>query len=187
MSEKFLNQKKSNTFEKIKKGEEMYQATTIGNFFIEAGIQEERMITPMQVVKLVYIAHGWFLAFTGKSLIDEGIQAWMYGPVVSSVYHTFKRYGRQEINNLELGHRKLLNEWGSLQEHEDIKQFLQIVWEKYGGFTGVELSSLTHQTGTPWYIVWEERGGKEQRGAVIPNYLIQEHFAEIMKMQFGHA
>ena len=32
--------------------------------------------------KLIYIAHGYYLALRGKSLIKDGIEAWAYGPIV---------------------------------------------------------------------------------------------------------
>ena len=43
--------------------------------------------TPMHVLKLVYLCHGWCLGFTGEALINEPVEAWTYGPVVPTVYH----------------------------------------------------------------------------------------------------
>ena len=49
-------------------------------------------ITPMQLIKLVYIAHGYMLGKHGRPLLDEAVQAWQYGPVVPSVYQAVKSF-----------------------------------------------------------------------------------------------
>jgi uncharacterized phage-associated protein len=67
----------------------------IANYFIELA----KFITPMKLQKLVYFAHGWCLALADKPLINEKIEAWQYGPVVSSLYREFKKYGNEGITS----------------------------------------------------------------------------------------
>ena len=40
--------------------------------------------TPMHVLKLVYLCHGWVLGLTDQALIDEPVEAWQYVPPVLS-------------------------------------------------------------------------------------------------------
>ncbi|MGV3630916.1 MAG: Panacea domain-containing protein [Bacteroidota bacterium] len=144
----------------------------IANYFINKSIQTGDEITPMKLVKLVYISHGWHLALSGEPLLNEKVQAWKYGPVVSSVYHRFKRYGVSNIDKLEVG------DFGELLivKDPDVAGFLDKIWELYGKMNGVQLSALTHQTDTPWYEVWYKRGGSTNPHSQIPDDLIEEHY-----------
>jgi uncharacterized phage-associated protein len=38
-------------------------------------------LTPLQLLKLAYIAHGWSFPIRKQGLIGERIEAWQYGPV----------------------------------------------------------------------------------------------------------
>ncbi len=40
-----------------------------------------KILTPMHLLRLVYISHGWMLAIYGRSLFHESVEAWKYGPV----------------------------------------------------------------------------------------------------------
>ena len=73
-------------------------AITVANFFVRKGIEEQDSgMTPMKVLKLSYIAYGWYLALYDSQLFNEPIQAWQYGPVIPSVYRAFKEYGNGRI------------------------------------------------------------------------------------------
>jgi uncharacterized phage-associated protein len=64
---------------------------SVARLFLEkaptSGVQD---LTPMKILKLTYLAHGWHLCYTDSPLILDQVQAWKYGPVVPSVYHYFK-------------------------------------------------------------------------------------------------
>ena len=77
-----------------------YEAKAIANYFLEKAKAEGNSLTPMQVQKLVYFAHGWYLGLFGEPLIKESVQAWSYGPVIPSLYQEFKRFGNQGIDEL---------------------------------------------------------------------------------------
>jgi len=44
--------------------------------------RRERDTTNLDVIKLVYLSHGWYLGIYGVPLIAEPIEAWPYGPVI---------------------------------------------------------------------------------------------------------
>jgi uncharacterized phage-associated protein len=75
----------------------MYDAIAIANYFIEKSLATGKRLTPMQLVKLVYIAHGWYLARTGKPLLADAVQAWQFGPVIPTLYHEFKQFRDGQI------------------------------------------------------------------------------------------
>ncbi|MFQ5632018.1 MAG: Panacea domain-containing protein, partial [bacterium] len=58
----------------------MYDSRLIANYFIDFARKDGVAISPMKLQKLVYFAHGYYLAITGQPLIEEEIQAWRYGP-----------------------------------------------------------------------------------------------------------
>ena len=151
---------------------------SVANYFVQKSIDEGKLITPMKLVKLVYIAHGWYLGLFRKPLLPESAQAWKYGPVIPSVYHTFKYYGNENITGLESGQTdgRNFNIGYPTVTDTDIKLFLNQIWESYKKFNAIELSSMTHKEGTPWYITWHNNGGKDNLSIPIPNDLIEAHY-----------
>jgi uncharacterized phage-associated protein len=153
----------------------MNSPLAIANYLIQKSFDKGIEITPMKLVKLVYISHGWYLGLKQEPLITERIQAWKYGPVVESVYHTFKKYGGNQIESLE-------SDCGIIPfPTDDIKSFLDKIYSVYGEFTAIQLSSLTHQRGTPWDIIWNSKGGAITSSTTIPNDLIKDHYKAKIK------
>jgi len=147
----------------------------IANFFIRKAIDKGEGITPMKLIKLVYISHGWYLGITGKPLLPEAVQAWQYGPVVPSIYHEFKKYGRQPITEMVFD-----SSTGTypMPDNQELINFLEKIWNVYGNYDGLQLSALTHQPNTPWYITWHDQGGKKQAEVPISDDLIKQHYQE---------
>lgn len=137
-------------------------------------------LTPLQVIKMVYIAHGYSLAILGKPLVEEAVEAWRYGPVLPSVYHSAKRYGGGKITQLLYSGIKTDDRKGV----EDAKNFfrnriplrqraiLDGVLDVYGEFNGHQLINMTHVVGSPW----DRHYKKGVAGRQIPNGTIKEHY-----------
>ena len=139
----------------------------IANYLIE---NYHGIMRPLQLIKLVYIAHGWFLAFTkGIPLLREPVQAWKYGPVVPSLYHAVK--GNREIAEPF----PMIQSWKDVL-HQDERGILDETLEFYGHFTGRQLSSLTHEKGTPWDETWDGTFHKD-----IPNKSIEAYYLKLSK------
>ena len=127
----------------------MYSSVTIANFFIVKALEEKIQLTPMQLLSVVYFAHGWFLGNHGKPLIRDQIQAWHYGPVIPYLYHMTKHLGPKPLKRL------IHHEFATTQEEllpEDAQNFLNLVWQKYRGYSGVELAHLSHLPAAPWAL-----------------------------------
>jgi len=151
----------------------VHPTLSVANTLIDLSQWEGVDITPMKLLKLVYIAHGWCLGIYGKPLIGEQAQAWEYGPVVPSVYRDFRRWKRGPIES----QKALLTERGRYvipTVHDaNARALLERIWEKYKCFDGLQLSSMTHQAGTPWDIT------RRQSNAVrpeIPQPLLREYY-----------
>lgn len=120
--------------------------------------------TPMHAIKLPYICHGWMLGLHGQSLIDEPVEAWKYGPVIPSIYQTYRAFGGNPITT----HAKEYLELSTVQS-ELIKQ----VAEGYQDYVGWQLSAITHKNGTPWHEVYQDGAGLF---SIIPNEIIQKYY-----------
>ncbi len=129
--------------------------------------QKAEPTTPMQILKLVYIAHGWVLGFLRRPLIRQPVEAWRYGPVVPTVYHHYKVFERHPII---MGTKSQKSELDEKQQ-----AVVKAVEKSYRRFSGPQLSSMTHQKGSPWDITVQKQG---LVNAVIPNDLIQQHYKE---------
>lgn len=143
-------------------------------------------VSPMKLQKLLYFAHGWHLALTGRPLIDETVEAWEYGPVIPSVYHAFKEYGATRIADLYAGVKFDGKGWRievpRMQEADShSRDLLDRILHVYNGYTGVQLSNLTHLPGTPWSKTRESAQG--HRSVPIGDGLIREYFLELGKGQ----
>lgn len=124
-------------------------------------------VTPMQLIKLVYIAQGYMLGTKGKPLLEEEIEAWQYGPVVPSVYRAVKQFRSAPVSEIQGDVSKL---------GEDEKQILDNVADKYAQYDGVTLSSATHRDGTPWHVTWSSSG----KNSPISNDLIENFYRKIV-------
>jgi uncharacterized phage-associated protein len=148
-------------------------ATAVANRFLELAAHAGKSLTPLQLIKLTYLAYAWNLELTGKRLFEEQPQAWQYGPVIPSLYHKVKSFRDQPIIGA------LPADWFgsgqslSAQEQSVIDQ----VFKAYAGFSGIQLSSMTHQPGAPWFEVWHSMG----KNAPIPDPLIKSHYEEIRR------
>ena len=128
----------------------------------------------MKMQKLVYLPHGWNLAINDRPLIDEHFEAWPYGPVEEDLYHIFKQYRNNPIR--DYAKSWVGNEAKAFVVPDSNVDFYAIfdrVSKKYGHFSALQLSALTHQPGTPWSIT-RANGWPE-----IPNQLIKDHFREL--------
>ncbi|TWG92220.1 putative phage-associated protein [Luteimonas sp. J16] len=152
----------------------MYSPSTVANYFLRRANAEGRALTPMQLLKLVYIAHGWHLGYFGQPLINETVQAWKYGPVIKSLYDNLRKYGGGPVTSLVATGPFAWQR--DMDLSGDSQRLVDAVWENYSSFSGIQLSQMTHQVGTPWDIVWRVRGGSRQYFAEIDDGLIEAHY-----------
>ncbi|MBN1950301.1 MAG: SocA family protein [Bacteroidales bacterium] len=143
-----------------------YSALWIANYFLDKAFREGVEMTPMKLVKMVYLAHGWNMAITNNPLINEQVHAWRYGPVIRSVYDTYKVYGSNQIRQI-FGNP-------SPDLDPDTRKVLDKVWEVYKKYDGLQLSTLTHETGSPW-----EKSYNGERDTPIPDNVIQEFYQNL--------
>lgn len=77
----------------------MLNSEAVANYFIQKSFDTGIGLTPMKLLKLVYIAHGWHRGYFSENLINDAVQAWRYGPVIPDLYRKVKGYGRRDIDS----------------------------------------------------------------------------------------
>lgn len=116
--------------------------------------------THLSLEKLVYFAYADYLCNYFNHLFEDQIYAFTHGPVVGSVYNTYKRSGAQYVKPLEFGvdsdvqtgvkelparSRILFAKDGAEKLHSIDKTI-----QKYGKYSAGELVELTHRPDSPW-------------------------------------
>lgn len=164
----------------------MYSSGVIAREFLDRAERDDRYLTVMQVLKLVYMTHGFNLAITDKPLIVDRVEAWKFGPVIPPLYGHLKRFGSGPIpRSVETGlDQDYLVPAHLSTVHDPNYSFrndlFEKIWEKYGFLTGLQLSYLTHEEGTPWFQSWHDEHGAGVRGKVISDSVIKKHYKEIL-------
>jgi uncharacterized phage-associated protein len=159
-----------------------YNTKSVANLILNKAAENGMQLTPLKLQKLMYYVAGYYIAATNTPLIDTPIEAWEYGPVISSVYHEFKTFGSKPITRQAMD---LDGDTGSLipcpipTGDQKLNKIVDFVLKQYGGFSGLTLSEMTHAAGTPWQLTRAENPG--MRGVDIKNDLIKKHFNPLIK------
>lgn len=158
-------------------------ALAVANYFIDIADRDGSEITQLGLMKRVYIAHGFSLAIHHKSLLDprfDKVEAWRYGPVIPSVYHSFKQYQANPITK-----KTVVMEWDDKNcipdfheprlEDENARTIVEMVWRRYRGMSDSEMVTLTHKKGTPWDVCYIEGLNKP-----IPDEITELYYKKIV-------
>ncbi len=145
----------------------MNNAISVSNYFIKKANDEGVELTPLKLLKLVYLAHCWHLGNYNKPLIREKVRAWKYGPVITEVYYAFRMYGRSHITSHKNGSKDDVN-------RIEVARFLDYVWDHYKNKGALYLSAISHTSGSPWHITYRDTG----EDSVITNDAIFDYYSQ---------
>ena len=145
----------------------------VANAVLEEAERQGKSLTIMQLLKLVYISHGWSLGILNAPLVNEEPEAWQHGPVFPAIYREFRRYGSQPITGLASG------PFGSIPQADmsvEQRSIVSSVVQGYGDMHAFALSRMTHQADTPWDKTYQGGRGVSDD---IPNAIIAEHYKKL--------
>lgn len=161
-------------------------ALSIANYFIDLADKENKKIQPLRLMKLVYIAHGYILAILNKSALNprfDKVEAWKFGPVIPSVYHSFKIYGSGNITKKTqvFVDENFNDEQPEMEEPKlngnEEKKICEFVWKNYGSFSASMLVSMLHKEGTPWKLFYREGENVE-----IPDFVTKSYYERMVRL-----
>jgi len=118
----------------------------------ERGVRD---VTNLKLQKLLYYSQAWRLAFTGRPLFRDDIEAWVHGPVIPSVFRRFKTFGWKTIES-------------DVAPHDDVElsSHLRSILKAYGSFGATQLERLTHSE-DPWKIARGQLAPDVSSNAII--------------------
>lgn len=155
-------------------GSSVSTAASVANEFLSLGEREGGKVPPidqMKLQKLLFYAHAWHLAHNEKPLFDEDFEAWPWGSVVADIYSQTRKFGRSAVTGRILEFSPDNGFVAPSGVCDDLKSFIEEVWNVHKNFTGIQLSNATHAHGEPWTIIKEHYGSLEDKPN-IPNTLI---------------
>lgn len=144
----------------------------VGRYILTKAGEQGFTVTPMKLLKIVYLAHGWMLGIHGLPLVRGRVEAWQYGPVFPELYRAIKHRGAEPVTAADLPDKP-----HEVFEPEE-KRVMSDAVEQYGPLTAAALSSLTHAPNTPWELTYQ----KGVRGRAIPNELIEFYYREMLRL-----
>lgn len=121
-------------------------------------------ISNLQMQKMLYFAHMFFLGRTGEPLVDENFEAWNYGPVLPSLYKKVRFFGSDNIVDVFSGSSTFPN----TPEYNILQEAAQSLAHRPAS----HLVNITHhQSGA-----WAKHYRANVRGIKIPNQDILEEY-----------
>ncbi|MGN0484242.1 MAG: Panacea domain-containing protein [Lachnospiraceae bacterium] len=123
--------------------------------------------THLSLEKLVYMCYADYLYYTGKKLFSDKIYAFKYGPVVDTVYKTFRKQRELQcaVENMSSARSRILFAENGMEKLQQIEATL----ERFGSFSAGKLVEITHVKNGPWDSVDHDSTYTE-----IPDQIILE-------------
>ena len=158
-----------------------YDARAVANFLLDLAQEINFPLTQVSLLKLIYFAHGWYLAENGRPLIKQDFEAWEHGPVVKVVRDEFKIFLDEPITSrafqldIYSGERFVVKPLLS----ESDARFVDAVFGHYHSYGTWRLSDLTHDPGSPWDVLWHSAEPVGRLALRMKNDEIRKYFAGI--------
>lgn len=123
-------------------------------------------LSNLELQKLLYIAHMFYLGERDEPLVSGRFEAWDYGPVNPSLYHRVKVFGSDPVGNVFHGVEDI--------EGGPEADTLDSAVDQLGGARSGKLVAITHwENGA-----WAEHYVPGLRNVVIPNEDIRKEYLE---------
>ena len=133
-------------------------------------------ITKLSLQKLLYYSNGLYNAIYGEKLFNDKCQAWQHGPVYPSVYGIYADSEGITLGEINEDFYNL-----SVDLSKEKQEFLNVICNEFGKYSGSMLRKMTHIDGTPWS---KTRAGLEEddySDRVIDDKVIEDYFCEVVK------
>lgn len=121
-------------------------------------------MTNLEMQKMLYFAHMFFLGRTGQPLVPDNFEAWDRGPVIPALYHKVKFFGSDPIWDIFSGSKVIR----SGLEFE----ILRDIYANLSKHNAGQLVALAHREGGAWanHYVPNRKGIKIPNADIITEY-----------------
>lgn len=146
----------------------MENSINVARYFLS----KDETLTDKQVQKLVYYAYCWYIVKNNTSkdeikdkIFDEVPEAWIHGPVFPNLYQEMTHNRKKFLENKDYENMS-----------EDLKEFLDTIFEAYGKYSGNELENLTHSE-EPWKRARNGIASNEPSNNKLDDKVIYEYYS----------
>lgn len=144
------------------------KVSDVAKYFLAKSDEEAGdAITNLKLQKLVYYAQGFSLVLLNRPLFNEPIEAWTHGPVVSSLYDEYKKYGSNTI--------PIPTDVDFSTYSKEEKELMDEVYDVYGQYSAWRLREMTHEE-PPWKDAYAD-----SPGSVIPHDSMKRFFNTLVE------
>ncbi|SEJ75583.1 Uncharacterized phage-associated protein [Deinococcus reticulitermitis] len=151
-----------------------YPAEKVANRLLELAARDGRLLTHMQLQKLLYFAHGLSLGLHGRRLVRNNFHAWPHGPVSPALYRKLEAFGASPVD------RPLPDPQPELALDADAAEVLERTYAAYGHMDGWQLREISHLPGSPWDVA-----NTEEPYSRIPDSLSERYYREQLREAAG--
>lgn len=71
----------------------MFESMDIADYFVSSSLRQKIEINNLKLQKLLYYFYAMNLVNDNENPFHEKFEKWQYGPVLPSVYHSYKQFG----------------------------------------------------------------------------------------------
>jgi len=179
----------------------MRSALAVANYLLNRAFSDRTPISGDQLQSLTYFAQGLRLALVNDALLDEVVMARRDGIFIESLAKS-SAIGTRNLTKLLTDFGRLPNGLiteltPSLDEADPACATLDLVWSRFGRFSGYELGLFARSPGGPWDETWNDPARLDaklstaalqafqgddtsERALVIPNSLIRRWFRSLV-------
>ncbi|WP_370638872.1 Panacea domain-containing protein [Croceicoccus sp. Ery5] len=142
----------------------------------------------MQLYKIVYFAHGWYLAVKGRKLVKQSFEAWSYGPVLRILRDQFRQFEKRSIDVKAEVFDIFTGEVfeAPVVSDELDREFIITIFNSYRDYDGWTLSDITHEPGSPWDNVWNSDKPVGNLALRIDDEAIRSYFVQLPNRFVSH-
>jgi uncharacterized phage-associated protein len=151
----------------------------IANFILDTANGCNKPVSNLSINKIIYFLHVAFLHKFNRPLVSAKIEAWDHGPVFREVYHQFKKFGREAIENpaqkIDVASGKYVE--AKYDMVGDELAFLRARCIELLGISAGKLVDMSHVKDGPWHVA-RFGNGRVNPGVEITNELILDARSE---------
>ena len=147
----------------------MYDARSVANSVLQESWRRGYELTQLDIQKICYFLNGHHLRDYGQPLISTDFVAWKHGPVQTSLYESFKKWGDGPIRELATAFDPIRRRNKPLPEvtANSARVTIDVYLDRYARLPAHVLVGLTHRRGTPWEITRKLAESSANIGMVI--------------------
>ena len=153
----------------------MITANTVADYFLALANECEEPITNMKLNILVYYTQAWCLAVFDRPLFADEIEAWVHGPVLRTLYNTYKQFRWTPIITGDLNVEEIRQQFSP-----ELQELLDDISEIYLPKTTYALEQLT-QSEEPWIVARQGLAPYEPSSNLITEDSMKNYYARMLR------